>query len=476
MKVLKIKPVRLLAAVTAMSLMFSVSTFAADLNRVQLPAPVNEGDAPIEVGSLVTGNALGMGTVVVAGVNVRENPNMDAAVTTVLSQFDQVVVLSKDGDWYRVSSAGLDGFVSCEYIALETVGYATLGYGRIKAAEAVAHVTADTASEVTLNLTEEDVLQITGIHEGWYEVCVNGQYGFIRSDLVDPTASIPANLIYNYAVVNVNGINLRSAPDAASEKLDMLYGNSLCTLLEQDGDWYKVQYGDSVGYVMASYMEATNDEAAGKTTLETQNEVIERQAAERAAAEEAAARAAAEEAARAQRTPAPVTGTAATYSEPSYVASTSYDDDDDDDYYDYSYDYSYDEPSYSYGSSSGSAAGQEIVDCAYQYYGTPYVWGGTTPAGFDCSGFTQYVFAQCGYSINRTADDQYFNGYHVSYSDLQPGDLVFFCNTYSEPGITHVGIYVGGGDFIHCAGSVKVSSLDEEYYSTRYYGATRVAG
>jgi cell wall-associated NlpC family hydrolase len=108
--------------------------------------------------------------------------------------------------------------------------------------------------------------------------------------------------------------------------------------------------------------------------------------------------------------------------------------------------------------------------------GVPYVWGGTSPSGFDCSGFTQYVFRQCGYSINRTAAAQYSNGSYVSYDSLQAGDLVFFANTYAASGITHVGIYIGGGQFIHCAnGGVKISSLSESYYSSRYYGARRIA-
>ena len=120
--------------------------------------------------------------------------------------------------------------------------------------------------------------------------------------------------------------------------------------------------------------------------------------------------------------------------------------------------------------------GKEIVSRAAKYKGVPYVFGGTTTKGFDCSGFTQYVFRQCGYSINRTADAQYSNGSYVSYDSLQAGDLVFFANTYSASGITHVGIYIGGGQFIHAAnGGVKISSLSESYYSSRYYGARRIA-
>lgn len=99
--------------------------------------------------------------------------------------------------------------------------------------------------------------------------------------------------------------------------------------------------------------------------------------------------------------------------------------------------------------------------------------GGSSPSGFDCSGFTQYVMRACGYSIYRTATDQLENGYAVSYSDLQPGDLVFFERTYNtDAPASHVGIYVGGRRVLHAGGSyVKISSLSSDYYASRYVGA-----
>lgn len=132
------------------------------------------------------------------------------------------------------------------------------------------------------------------------------------------------------------------------------------------------------------------------------------------------------------------------------------------------------QPVYNSSASSVSNVGQQIADLGLQYIGTPYVWGGTTTSGFDCSGFTQYVFRQMGYSLNRTAAQQLNNGYAVT--DLQPGDLVFFNNTYStSAAASHVGIYIGNNQFVHSAsGGVKVTSLSDSYYASRYIGARRI--
>ena len=115
-----------------------------------------------------------------------------------------------------------------------------------------------------------------------------------------------------------------------------------------------------------------------------------------------------------------------------------------------------------------------IISLAKNYMGVPYVFGGTTPYGFDCSGYVQYVFAHAGISIPRTADVQYDFGTPISTTELVPGDLVFF-ETYTY-GASHVGIYLGDGNFIHASSSrgVTISSLSQAYYSSHYIGARRI--
>ena len=126
-----------------------------------------------------------------------------------------------------------------------------------------------------------------------------------------------------------------------------------------------------------------------------------------------------------------------------------------------------------------SSVGQQIAAMAAQYVGTRYVYGGSAPGGFDCSGFTMYLYRQFGYSLPHTASGQYANcGVKVSRSELQPGDLVFFTSSGSGGRINHVGVYTGNDQVIHArysVGKVHVNYLYESYYNRNYVGAIRIA-
>ena len=120
-------------------------------------------------------------------------------------------------------------------------------------------------------------------------------------------------------------------------------------------------------------------------------------------------------------------------------------------------------------------AGSDVVRTAYAYRGTRYRYGGSARGGFDCSGFTRYVYAQRGVELPHSSRAQYSTGKVVSKSSMKPGDLVFFSTT--RRGISHVGIYVGDGKFVHASsarGRVRVDSLNSGYYSERFRGARRV--
>ena len=123
----------------------------------------------------------------------------------------------------------------------------------------------------------------------------------------------------------------------------------------------------------------------------------------------------------------------------------------------------------------------QVINYAYRFRGTPYRYGASSPKGFDCSGFTSYVFKRFGIDLDRSSRGQIFDGVRVKKSELQPGDLVFFQGRSGRGGVGHVGIVTRVNDdntfhFIHsaCSSGVTESKNTEDYYSRRYVGACRV--
>jgi cell wall-associated NlpC family hydrolase len=127
--------------------------------------------------------------------------------------------------------------------------------------------------------------------------------------------------------------------------------------------------------------------------------------------------------------------------------------------------------------SDSESISQKIISFAKRFLGVDYVWGGSSPDGFDCSGFTKYVFGKYDIALNRTAADQAKQGSAVGKGSLQLGDLVFFDTNGGHNRINHVGIYIGGGRFIHASSgssNVVISPVTEGFYSKTYMTARRV--
>ena len=123
-------------------------------------------------------------------------------------------------------------------------------------------------------------------------------------------------------------------------------------------------------------------------------------------------------------------------------------------------------------SRSFNSVSRRIIANSMNYIGVPYVFGGTSPSGFDCSGYVRYVFASAGIYLPRTADAQYEIGMPVSRGELIPGDLVFF-STY-DYGASHVGIYVGNGMMIHCGNPISYASIETSYWQSHFYCFGRI--
>ena len=125
--------------------------------------------------------------------------------------------------------------------------------------------------------------------------------------------------------------------------------------------------------------------------------------------------------------------------------------------------------------SGGSSPGDQVAGVALQYVGTPYSWGGASPAGFDCTGFVLWVFSQFGEKLPHNEAGQLDSGPSIAPDALKPGDILVFANTYRY-GLSHTGIYVGEGQFVHAADEphgVMVSNLWDSYWGPRLVGASR---
>lgn len=219
--------------------------------------------------------------------------------------------------------------------------------------------------------------------------------------------------------VTADSLRLRKEAGTESVVLSMLPNGTKMDVLEEAGDWYLVSYRSLMGYVHRDYVDFTP--------------VIAAEEAETAEGEADAAEAA-------------ELALSMVSIQPEEEAE-----------------------------SACASLQQEIVDYACSLIGCRYVYGGTSPSGgFDCSGFTMYVYGQFGYSLPHASSSQGGYGTPVAKDDLQMGDMILFSN--GGP-ISHVGIYIGDGKFVHASSSrtgyVVVSGLSESYWVSRYYGARR---
>lgn len=266
---------------------------------------------------------------------------------------------------------------------------------------------------------------------------------------------ISVSAIEGAGVVDASGLNIRQNPSTSSNVITTIYNQQRVVVEYQDGEWYKINYQGTEGYVHSDYMYimeiangnygnanpncyAVNVRAKPTTTSSVLTTINSSDIVNIIGINSGWYKI---------TTTNGITGyirgdlLKITAAAGSFMPNTS----------------------------------ANVVSTALKYIGVPYVWGGSSAAGFDCSGFTQYVFKQHGYYLNRTAASQYSNGVAVSRANLLPGDLVFFERTYATNGISHVGIYIGNNQFIHAGNSgVAIASLNENYYASRYCGACRV--
>ncbi len=320
------------------------------------------------------------------------------------------------------------------------------------------------ASTITY-LSAGDLVEILNDVGEWYHVTFEGYTGYVFAtyvstyDIVISDVPVPLESVAGKTgVLTASAVNFRSGPSTDDAVLSSLNEGAQVTILSISGDWCKVDNGGQVGYVNADYLAVDGLPLVDPKGVITGSCVNVRNIPStdggiltKVYAGETVKLLALE----GEWYSVSINGMKG-YIRSDYIRI------------------------YQPGSSSG--LGADIVSKAYEFLGTRYVYGGASPRGFDCSGFTMYIYSLFGYSLPHSATSQWKNsGTYVDRSDLQAGDLVLFCDPSRSNGkaCSHVGIYVGNDEFIHASSSstgyVKVSSLSESYYNNYYVGAKRVA-
>ena len=261
--------------------------------------------------------------------------------------------------------------------------------------------------------------------------------------------------------VTADALRLRDTPAAEGEILATASGGTSVVVLEDTGNgWYKVNFNTVEGYMSSEYLtvSTTADAALGYGLVDTDGSSLNMRAAAGTNYDTVASIPGG--------TVLELEGVDNGWYKVTYSGKTGY----------VSSDYITITTEPDVTETASSDLGAQIVAYAEEYLGTPYVLGGNGPNQFDCSGFTKYVYSHFGYTLNRTATDQLQNGVSVSKDELQPGDLVFFKYRTSKP-VSHVGIYIGNGEFIHASTNtytVKIDDLTRGHYANVYVGARRI--
>ncbi|NFK77812.1 CHAP domain-containing protein [Clostridium botulinum] len=435
-------------------------------------------------------------------LNVRSSANLSSNIIGSLKHGSSVSILGKTGSWYKIKYDSKTAYVSSSYISSSNDSNSSSDTSSSKGTVKLS------STSSSLNLRENPSLSskvLGGLSHGssvyildktgsWYKVKYGSKIGYVSSQFI--TTSNSSNNSGSsvtdkrfgtvYLSDKYSTLNVRKNAGTNSSVISSLAYGSKVEILSSSGEWYKINFKNTTGYVYSKYIKDTTQKVVAFNQIATQdkkygvkenNVTVDNKSAEvvksntenekklvaiksekeqerekssepvqtkvteeaqRKEAEEAQRKAAEEaqrkEAEEAQRKEAEAEASESQQKEQSNV------------------------------SEKAPATHGDVISYARQYLGTPYVYGGTSPSGFDCSGFVQYVYKNAaGISLPRTTYDQIGVGSRVSQDQLQPGDLVF-------PDAGHVGIYIGGGQMIHASKPgdvVKISSVWAFYAGVR---------
>lgn len=404
--------------------------------------------------------AANTGTINVDVANLRETADAESTILEQITLNQEVEIVGEESDWYQVTYNNITGYVSKELVTVNSNPEPTEDNNQISENStqennvAIENTTeegteTDSTEEITLGeykisedtrlklipsinatdvieLKTDETVTVTEIMNGWACVETQTTKGWLRKDKLkkdepveepveevteEPAQETPIKTQY----VNSTTVNVRQEANTSSTIVTTVALNTEVQVYSEENGWSKVMVNNVEGYISTSLLSNSKQETSRSQSTS-------------------------------RRTSSTNTSTKTT-SQTTTAQTTTV---------------------------PASGNGSAIVATAKQYLGYKYTYGGSSPStGFDCSGFTSYIFKQYGISLNRTAAGQYSNGVAVSRANLQPGDLVMF----GKSGINHVAIYIGGGQIIHASTpstGVRIDSLSTGYYNNNYVGARRI--
>lgn len=384
-------------------------------------------------------------------LRLRKSNSTDSSIITLLSIDEKVEILERtENGWYKVkytdskTNNAYEGYVSGEYITVkeEIKTPPTNPSEENKTSEEENNTPSEENNNIpsdeegtnekveesttkkinkgekiyriplinsnTISILENDVtVEVETELNGWSYVTSDNIEGWVRTEKLKETDA--KNKV---GYINTNSVNFRENPDASGKIISTLSKNAEIEIIEENNGWIKIEYKGKVGYVATKYVSDTKVQTTSRSAKSRRT------------------------------TTTKTTSTATKTTTTTVTASASAD-------------------------TVSNASTSEIVSYAKKYLGYRYVSGGNTPSGFDCSGFTQYVYKHFGYSLSRSSSSQAGNGVAVNKANLRQGDIICFSGSAGSKRVSHVGIYIGGGRFIHAANSRKgviTSSVDGDGY------------
>jgi N-acetylmuramoyl-L-alanine amidase len=353
--------------------------------------------------------------VTVDSLRLRNGPGTSYEVLTSLFQDEEVTVLGKQEGWAHVQAGDWEGWVSAEYLRAKIRKAVDAEFLRLRAFP-------ELNAEILTQAPYGSILSLLEEQDGWSRVLFHDQMGWMKSEyLTDPANIDPAGVAPTESTlikfVTVDALNVRAGPGTDSDLLEILPGGTLVTVLEEQESWSRIELSGEEAWVYREYLSDTNADAVvaalgGEPQI---NQLPEDIATLLANGE-------------------------------------------------------------SLPSGSGESSNSIVLKTAERYLGVPYVWGGASPEeGFDCSGYVMYIFGELGVSLPHGAEAISQYGTPVEFQDLQPGDVIFFQNTYRY-GVSHLGIWAGNNTFIHAPEPGVNVSYEElkGFYLDHYWGARRI--